>query len=190
MVRVGTSGRVAPAEAEPVGQSRSCCILVPIGGCVAVAEPDDAEVGVIGRRLNQVIEAAQQRDSRMYSNKDIAERSTELGYPVSPAQVSHIRLGRVRNPGFRVIEGISLALGVDVREFLDGAAADQARLESKFRKELADSGVEAVGFRLSELSTLNDVGRSTFMSIVSDILRDLQSHELYRRRRPEESSGD
>ncbi|MFI5782602.1 hypothetical protein [Nocardia sp. NPDC051570] len=148
---------------------------------MAATESDDEEIGPIGRRLNQLIEAAQQRDSRVYGNKDIAERSTELGYPVSPAQVSHIRLGRVRNPGFRIIEGISLALGVDVREFLDGAAADQARLESKLHKELADSGVEAVGFRLSELGTLNAVGRSTFMSIVGDILRDLQSHEVYRR---------
>lgn len=143
-------------------------------------EPTE-DAGPIARHLNRVIAAAQQRDARGYSNKDIAERSTALGYPLSPAQVSHIRLGRVRNPSFRTIEGISVALGVDVREFLDGAAAQQAGIESRLAAELSEAGVAAIGFRLSELSTLNELGRSTFGTIVGNILRDLQQHELYRR---------
>lgn len=139
-----------------------------------------SDPGPIARHLNRVIARAQQRDSRMYSNKDIAERSTEHGYPLSPAQVSHIRLGRVRNPSFRTIEGISVALGADVREFLDGAAAEQADSGSELAAELAEAGVEAIGFRLSELGKLNALGRSTFGAIVGNILRDLQQHELYR----------
>ncbi|MEU1545437.1 helix-turn-helix transcriptional regulator [Nocardia sp. NPDC005745] len=149
------------------------------GDDISYAPEEDA--GPIARHLNRVIAAAQQRDSRSYSNKDIAERSTALGYPLSPAQVSHIRLGRVRNPSFRTVEGISVALGVDVREFLDGAAAQQADVESRLAAELSEAGVEAIGFRLSELGTLNELGRSTFGAIVGNILRDLQQHELYRR---------
>lgn len=146
-----------------------------------VTEEPAEDAGPIARHLNRVIAAAQQRDARSYSNKDIAERSTALGYPLSPAQVSHIRLGRVRNPSFRTIEGISVALGVDVREFLDGAAAQQADVDSRLAAQLSEAGVEAIGFRLSELSTLNELGRSTFGAIVGNILRDLQQHELYRR---------
>jgi transcriptional regulator with XRE-family HTH domain len=146
-----------------------------------ISEEPTEDAGPIARHLNRVIAAAQQRDSRSYSNKDIAERSTALGYPLSPAQVSHIRLGRVRNPSFRTVEGISVALGVDVREFLDGAAAQQADVESRLAAELSEAGVEAIGFRLSELGTLNELGRSTFGAIVGNILRDLQQHELYRR---------
>lgn len=153
------------------------------------ADEQSGELGPIACHLNRVITLAQERDSRTYSNKDIAERSTELGYPLSPAQVSHIRLGRVRNPSFRTIEGISVALGVDVREFLDGAAAHQAEEESRLLAQLEDAGVEALGFRLSELSKLNALGRSTFGAIVGNILRDLQEHELYRQPAGREGPG-
>lgn len=146
-----------------------------------------SDIGSIARQLNRVIEAAQQRDGGVYSNKNIATRSTELGYPVSPAQVSHIRTGRVRNPSFRAMEGIALALGVDVREFLDGEAARQADTESALDRQLAKAGVEAIGFRLSELGRLNALGQSTFKSIVTTILSDLQSQQMYRR---EDASDD
>ncbi|MEV6771785.1 hypothetical protein AB0N05_24490 [Nocardia sp. NPDC051030] len=76
------------------------------------------EIESLTRTLNRLIEFAEERDGRRYTNREIAAAATTLGYAMSAAELSHIRLGRVRNPGFRKVEGISLALGVDIRAFL------------------------------------------------------------------------
>jgi hypothetical protein len=42
-------------------------------------------IGPLAERLNELIEYAQARDAHVYTNKEIADRSTALGYPLSQA---------------------------------------------------------------------------------------------------------
>ncbi|CAM3996820.1 helix-turn-helix transcriptional regulator [Nocardiopsis rhodophaea] len=140
----------------------------------------DTDAGLLARRLNGLIKSTEMRESREYTNKEIAERATALGYRISPAHLSHIRRGRVRNPGFRHIEGISVALGVDVREFIVGAERRSPCDEgNEFRRISGD--VDLIVRGLTGVGELNTLGWTVFIALANGILAVLKTEKPYRR---------
>ncbi|MBS4103839.1 hypothetical protein [Tsukamurella paurometabola] len=120
-------------------------------------------------RMNALISFAEARDGRRYSTKYIAERATELGYRMSASNLSHIRVGRIKNPTFRAIEGVAAVLDVDLREF--GALP---------RSTTADA--LEVSFRGVDVSELNELGREAIESVIRSVVRDLASRPEFRSR--------
>jgi transcriptional regulator with XRE-family HTH domain len=137
----------------------------------------DAEGGrrSISDRINDVIDAVELRDGQKYSGRWIARRSTELGYPLTPANLSHIRLGRTQSPTFRVIEGIAKALGVDVRAFLSDSPG------------VTEAGEALVRFRSFDTGALNDRGRQAFDAVARSLLADFERQDEFRA--PDDSTG-
>lgn len=139
------------------------------------ASASDGDVGALAARLNELIDEAQRRDGMRYTHRVISCRAAEHGFSLSPGMITHVRRGRIRNPGLRTIEALAVALGVDIRRFSDpdieigGTAFDGADALS----------VQKVGFRLADANGLNELGQARFASLIGEILAELKEDGAY-----------
>lgn len=143
------------------------------GGC---------EGQTLADRINAVIAAAEERDEHRYTTRYIAERAAALGYPLTQANLSHIRTGRVKNPGFRTIEGVARVLGVEVGVFEESPAAEHE--SGHGTREGAGGEVTSVAFRRFDITSLNELGRESFSSVVSAILQDFENRPEFHAQPP------
>ncbi len=132
---------------------------------------------ILADRLNELIAGVEAREGRTYTNKAIACRATLLGYPLSTAAVSHIRCGRIRNPSFRNVVGIALALNLDVHHFLcahDGTSLADVAPATRHLKSPQSEALPP------EIVRLNRLGQKMFYAVTHGVATELSRHPEYR----------
>lgn len=137
--------------------------------------PSDADVGALAVRINELIDEAQRRDGVRYTHRVISRRAAEHGFSLSPGMITHIRRGRIRNPGLRTIEAFAVALNLDIRRF----AGPDAEVGGAIHDDADALSVQKVGFRLADASGLNELGQKRFASLIEEILADLKENDAY-----------
>lgn len=126
---------------------------------------DSGGAQFFAERLERLFAEVPNPHGSRYTLAEIANKSTELGYPVSSTYLSHLRTGRVKAPSFRAVEGIAKAFGIDVHYFLDETQEARTRAELEYFRLKADTRLQATAYRLAgisddDLEVVNDLIRS------------------------------
>ena len=122
----------------------------------------------LAERLNHVLAVTAPPGGKPLTTRELAQRVTDAGHPVSHTYVARLLNGQADDPSLRCLQALSKVLGVPAGYFVDDDTAEQVGRDLELLAALRDGDVRVIAL---ESRGLSPSSQETVLSVIKQVRR-------------------
>jgi len=122
----------------------------------------------LAERLNHVLAVTAPPGGKPLTTRELAQRVTDAGHPVSHTYVARLLNGQADDPSLRCLQALAKVLGVPAGYFVDDDTAEQVGRDLELLAALRDGDVRVIAL---ESRGLSPSSQETVLSVIKQVRR-------------------
>ncbi len=122
----------------------------------------------LAERLNHVLAVTAPPGGKPLTTRELAQRVTDAGHPVSHTYVARLLNGQADDPSLRCLQALAKVLGVPAGYFIDDDTAEQVARDLELLAALRDGDVRVIAL---ESRGLSPSSQETVLSVIKQVRR-------------------